>query len=142
MKLITHNILMCNKAGCTSNNFPLKLVANNVKFYEEAALMEYSKPLMQRLLQKLDLGALQHTLMNDLKWQDVKPVFMGNAELTENPKLAKLEELAEDEAFLMNLWEMCVHRHITEGHMLCNNCGRQYDIKNGIVNMLLNEDEV
>lgn len=26
MKLITHNILMCNKKGCTKNNFPLKLV--------------------------------------------------------------------------------------------------------------------
>lgn len=25
MKLITHNILMCNKKGCTKNNFPLRL---------------------------------------------------------------------------------------------------------------------
>ena len=142
MKLITHNILMCNKAGCTSNNFPLKLVANTVKLYEDAALMEYSKPLMQRLLQKIDLGALQHTLSNDLKWQDVRPVFLDNAELSANPKLANLDELAENEEFLHNLWEICVHRHITEGMLHCNNCGRQYDIKNGIVNMLLNEDEV
>ena len=58
MKLITQNLLMCNKKGCTTNNFPLKLVCTKVELYQDAALMEYSKPLMQRLLQKLDLGAL------------------------------------------------------------------------------------
>ena len=46
MKLITHNILMCNKKGCTTNNFPLKLVATKVELYNEDSVMEYSKPLM------------------------------------------------------------------------------------------------
>ena len=70
MKLITHNILMCNKKGCTTNNFPLKLVAQKVEMYNEDSMMEYSKPLMQRLFEKLDMDALRVTL-DDLKWQDV-----------------------------------------------------------------------
>ena len=70
MKLITHNILMCNKKGCTTNNFPLKLIASKVQFYNEDNMMEYSKPLMQRLYEKLDLEALKLTL-DDLKWNDV-----------------------------------------------------------------------
>ena len=43
MKLITHNLLMCNKKGCTVNNFPLKLVCNKFEFYNEESQMEYSK---------------------------------------------------------------------------------------------------
>ena len=73
MKLITHNILMCNKKGCTSNNFPLKIVAQKVEMYNEDSLMEYSKPLMQRLMEKLDMDALRST-MNELKWEDVKTI--------------------------------------------------------------------
>ena len=46
MKLITHNIMMCNKKGCTTNNFPLKLIANKVEMYNEDSVMEYTKPLM------------------------------------------------------------------------------------------------
>ena len=132
---------MCNKKGCTTNNFPLKLIPTQVELYSDAALMAYSKPLMQRLLQKLDLGALQLTL-NELEWADVKPLFLGDQETAANPKLANLEALSEDEEFLINLWEITCRRHVTEGQLVCRNCSRQYDIKNGIVNMLLNEDEV
>ena len=32
--------------------------------------------------------------------------------------------------------------HIMEGALVCPNCARRYPIKNGIPNMLLNEDEV
>lgn len=34
MKLITHNILMCNKKGCTKNNFPLKLAVKTFSDFE------------------------------------------------------------------------------------------------------------
>jgi len=51
-------------------------------------------------------------------------------------------DVGEDEEFLMNLHEIVCQRHIVEGAMVCNNCSREYPIKNGIANMLLNEDEV
>ena len=31
---------------------------------------------------------------------------------------------------------------IEEGSLLCPNCGREYLIKNGIINMVLNDDEI
>ena len=141
MKLITQTLLLCNKKGCTVNNFPLKLIPSKVELYQDAALMAYSKPLMQRLLQKLDLGALNLTL-NELEWADVKPLFLDDQETAADPEQANLEALSENEDFLTNLWEITCRRHVTEGQLICRNCGRQYDIKNGIVNMLLNEDEV
>lgn len=48
----------------------------------------------------------------------------------------------EDESFLKDLHLLLVRRQIVEGYMICPNCERQYDIKNGIPNMLLREDEV
>lgn len=58
MKLITHNILMCNKKGCTKNNFPLKLVVKQFQDYDADNAQEYSPVLMQRLLEKIDWTAL------------------------------------------------------------------------------------
>jgi hypothetical protein len=62
MKLITHNLLMCNKKGCTQNNFPLKIVANKVQEFEGEQGIEYSKGLMTRLAEKLDWPALRLTI--------------------------------------------------------------------------------
>ena len=67
MKLITHNLLMCNKKGCTTNNFPLKVIATKVEMYNEESAMEYSAPLMQRLCEKIDYNAL-YTTVQSLGW--------------------------------------------------------------------------
>ena len=63
MKLITHNLLMCNKKGCTQNNFPLRVIATKVEEYNQESLMEYSKPLIQRLVEKIDYPALYNTVV-------------------------------------------------------------------------------
>ncbi len=54
MKLLTHNLLMCNKKGCTINNFPLgiKSVKQNLIDFG------YDQDLVLRTLKKLDLPAL------------------------------------------------------------------------------------
>ena len=73
MKLITHNILMCNKKGCTTNNFPLKVVATQVEIYNEESAMEFTPKLMHRLLEKIDYTALYQTVQT-LGWKDVSPL--------------------------------------------------------------------
>ena len=50
MKLLTHNMLICNKKGCTSNNFPLKLVATVTKDMEAENTVELTNELMLRLI--------------------------------------------------------------------------------------------
>jgi uncharacterized protein YbaR (Trm112 family) len=37
---------------------------------------------------------------------------------------------------------LLVRRQIVDGEMQCPNCDRVYEIKNGIANMLLLEDEI
>ncbi len=50
--------------------------------------------------------------------------------------------MQNDEKFLQNLHTLLVRRQIIDGEMQCPNCDRIYEVKNGIANMLLNEDEV
>jgi len=52
------------------------------------------------------------------------------------------KEIIENEDFQKHLHSILVKRQITEGSMICPNCERSYEIKNGIPNMLLNEDEI
>lgn len=51
---MTHNLLMCNKKGCTINNYPLKIqcdeqILNKINFDPE---------LLTRTIKKMDLSAL------------------------------------------------------------------------------------
>ena len=76
------------------------------------------------------------TTVDDLKWPEtfgVQPI---------PPPDQITPDLRENEEFLQNLFNICCTRHITEGVLKCPNCGREYGIKNGIANMLLNEDEI
>ena len=134
MKLLTHNILMCNRKGCTKNNFPLKLVAQKIEDISQEPnadgeiALEYSKNLMQRLTDKIEWNALRETLLT-LGWIKEFPSQIDS-------------HLLENEDFLKELHFYLIRRQILEGQMVCNNCERIYEIKNGIPNMLLNEDEV
>jgi len=52
------------------------------------------------------------------------------------------EEMLDQEQFVKEMHLLLVKRQITEGELQCPNCERVYEIKNGIPNMLLNEDEI
>eukprot|EP01098_Paradermamoeba_levis_P005164 TRINITY_DN2195_c0_g1_i1.p1 TRINITY_DN2195_c0_g1~~TRINITY_DN2195_c0_g1_i1.p1 ORF type:complete len:128 (+),score=39.49 TRINITY_DN2195_c0_g1_i1:110-493(+) len=126
MRLITHNMLMCNK-GCTANNFPLQLVVSSIEVKEA----EFNKDLVSAMLPKLDWSALK---LAEKSLADQKLELA----LPEIPP-AKPQE---DEAFLKLLHSFLFTLHVQEGELLCKNCGRSFPIKSGIPNMLLNEDEI
>ena len=129
MKLITHNIMMCNKKGCTKNNFPLKLAVKTFSDFDAENAQEYSPNLMQRLLEKIDWNALRSTVTSIPEWSISLPELVN-------------QDMTQDEKFLKDLHLLLVRRQIVEGSMICPNCDRVYEIKNGIANMLLLEDEV
>ena len=90
---------------------------------------------MQRLDEKLDYPALYNTVIS-LNWQQY-------AQLPEPMEGGVInQDCLNNEQFLKAIYELCCRRHITEGAMQCPNCKREFLIKNGIANMLLNEDEV
>eukprot|EP00347_Sterkiella_histriomuscorum_P018846 403343946 len=128
MKLITHNILMCNRKGCNGNNFPLKLVVNTWKDLDAENAQDYNPALIQRLLEKIEWNALRQTV-STLDWgMDLPEVLTP--------------EMAQDDKVLQDLHKLLIQRQVIEGQMQCPGCERVYEIHNGIPNMLLKEDEV
>ena len=65
MKLITHNLLVCNRKPCQAAgimNFPLKLMVSKWEDYDDESAMPMTKPLMSKLAEKLDWLALRQTV--------------------------------------------------------------------------------
>lgn len=52
------------------------------------------------------------------------------------------EQLLEDDEFVRNAHRVLFDVHVITGHLVCPETGRKFPIKDGIPNMLLNEDEV
>jgi len=51
---MTHNLLMCNRKGCTLNNFPLRIKCSEMLTKE----VDFDKELIIKFLKKVDLPAL------------------------------------------------------------------------------------
>ncbi len=49
MRLLTHNSLCCHVKGCNKNNFPLKIVAKEVKKQESGFSAIFVKKMLQRV---------------------------------------------------------------------------------------------
>ena len=118
-------MLMCNVKGVTQG-FPLKIEVTQVK--EEEA--EYNEDFVKNFIPKLEWSALVEganamcaTAAADLP-----------AELTDEHKA--------DMEFLKKLHHILLEVHLIEGNLVCPESGRKFPVKDGIPNMLLNEDEV
>jgi len=125
MKLITHNMLQCTVKGCT-NGFPLLVVAKEV----ERGDKEFSAEFIKRILPRLEWKAVA-TLAKQFNAQEKIP-----------EELPPINEVMENENFLQIVHDFLLNTQIKEGCLKCPGCGREYPIKEGIPNMLLNEDEV
>ncbi|KAJ3311648.1 hypothetical protein HDV04_003912 [Boothiomyces sp. JEL0838] len=113
MRLLTHNMLQCHVKGCNKDNFPLAL--QNIEIEKLEA--EFTPEFVERLLSRIDFPALQSTCIS-------------------------LGIQLENEENLELLHDVLLKTKIKEGEMVCRGCGHVYPIKDGIPNMLLNDDEV
>ena len=58
MKLLSHNLLICNVSKCETNNFPLKIEVEKSVYRES----EFSSDNIKRLLKKIDWPGLVKTV--------------------------------------------------------------------------------
>ena len=64
MRLLTHNLLVCNIKACQApgvQNFPLNLNITKWSDYDDESTMDCTKKLMTRLAEKIDWNALKET---------------------------------------------------------------------------------
>mmetsp|Transcript_61850 Transcript_61850/g.109853 ORF Transcript_61850/g.109853 Transcript_61850/m.109853 type:complete len:137 (+) Transcript_61850:37-447(+) len=136
MRLLTHNLLQCNKKG-VKNGYPLAIQAVSVK-YEESP---YDKDFTSAMIPKLEYGALVKALGELGKC----PALTGGEALVGGvPQLPATlpEDHAENEDFLKKLHVILFDLHLVEGKLVCPESGREFPVNDSIPNMLLNDDEV
>ena len=123
MRLLTHNLLQCNRKGCTGG-FPLKVNASSTELQES----EFNPDFIRAMLSKLEYSALVETAQS-LDVNLLPPCFDITTDL-------------QDENFLKAVHDTISDFHVLEGSLVCPSCAREFPITKGIPNMLLTPDEV
>ncbi|KAL0592014.1 hypothetical protein ABG067_000667 [Albugo candida] len=123
MRLVTHNMLICNKKGVT-NGFPLRIEAEDIDVIES----EFRPEFLQKLLGKLDYSAFLQAATS-LKLAEKLPSCLT-------------EDVYEDDQAMKNIHHVMFDVHIQKGRLICPESNREFPIVDGIPNMLLNDDEV
>eukprot|EP00924_Labyrinthula_sp_SR-Ha-C_P015439 snap_masked-scaffold_84-processed-gene-0.9-mRNA-1 protein AED:0.40 eAED:0.40 QI:0/-1/0/1/-1/1/1/0/130 len=130
MRLITHNMLVCNKKG-VKNGYPLKIEIEEL--VEEPT--DYTPEFVKAMLAKVDYAVF---------YGAVKQVKEELLTTLPSPELMRennaTETLTEEQ--LSNIHKCLMELSVKEGALVCPESGRKFPISNGIPNMLLNEDEV
>eukprot|EP00035_Acanthoeca_spectabilis_P038255 m.51510 g.51510 ORF g.51510 m.51510 type:complete len:147 (+) comp9058_c0_seq1:1754-2194(+) len=121
MKLLTHNLMKSHVKG-VKNGYPLDVAATGVEEVE----VEFNPDFIVRMLPRIEFAALRHTA-GQLGMGDVLP-----DDLPENPE--------ENEELLRALHHLLLEVIVVEGELICPESGVKFPIKNGIPNMLLQEE--
>ncbi|OAA66245.1 putative protein family UPF0434/Trm112 [Cordyceps fumosorosea ARSEF 2679] len=122
MKVLSLNFVNCAAKACkaTSESFPLH--PKDAELVQDE--IELNPAMLINVLPRLDWAALRTTSSE-----------LGFPELPEQPPTA--EELQADEKTLKDLHHLLLETQISEGKLVCGNCGHEYAIKEGIANFLL-----
>jgi len=124
MKLLTHNMLTSAIIKGVQTGFPLKIEASDVRLLT----VDYNPEFISRMIPKLEWTAL----------------YEGAVSLGHEGNLPEKvpENYESDEEFLKAAHHALLEVEVQEGFLICPETGRKFPVKNGIPNMLLNEDEI
>mmetsp|Transcript_28841 Transcript_28841/g.73121 ORF Transcript_28841/g.73121 Transcript_28841/m.73121 type:complete len:133 (+) Transcript_28841:92-490(+) len=132
MRLLTHNLLQCNKKGVKSG-FPL-IIKPTQLLYEESP---FDTNFTAAMIPKLEWDAL----LKALQWVKEAKEGLPPGGLPELPA-AIPDAYGGDEDFLRKLHTVLFDVHLVEGMLVCPESGREFPVNDRIPNMLLNDDEV
>lgn len=124
MKLMTHNFLSSKFLKGVVNGYPLLLSATKTEVKD----FDYNEQFVKKIVPKLDYGALRQAAESIGEAEGLPPEI-GN-------------DWEKDETLLRKLHHVLVSVEVLEGELKCPETGRIFPIREGIPNMLANEDEV
>ncbi|KYK54317.1 hypothetical protein DCS_06274 [Drechmeria coniospora] len=122
MKVLTLNFLTCAVKACKSSTDSYPLHPKDAELVEDD--IEVNMDLLVNVLPRLDWTALRMTSSE-----------LGFPSLPEQPPTQ--EQLKSDEKLMQDLHHLLLKTQISEGKLVCGNCGHEYHIKEGIANFLL-----
>ena len=121
MRLLTHNLLECHIKG-VKRRYPFGIEAAEVAEAE----VELNPEFLRHVFPKL-------------RWE---ALAAAAAQLGAELPAEADEGMLEDAGFLEKLHHALMEVEVVEGALVCPETGRKFPVKDGIPNMLLNEDEV
>ena len=136
MRLLTHNMLKCNKKGVTQG-YPLQIeVATDpttgavLEGAVQTSDSEFNPEFVVRMIPKLEWGVFVNA---------ARQLGCSGAEglpAHYNPSLSSNED------FLRIVHHCLLEVRLVEGFLICPESQRRFPVNNSIPNMLLREDEV
>ncbi|KFH46299.1 hypothetical protein ACRE_029140 [Hapsidospora chrysogenum ATCC 11550] len=122
MKILTLNFLTCAVKACKGTPKSHPLHPKDAELVQDE--LELNADMIVNVLPRLDWQALRTTSSE-----------LGFPPLPEQPPTA--EELTADEKALKDLHHLLMETSVSEGKLVCGNCGHEYAVKEGIANFLL-----
>ena len=126
MKAITHNILVCNIKKCedSKKNYPFIIIANKI----ENKPSEFDIDLTKKIYESLDKEGLNQ--------------FCKDLNLVKYDFTKIVDNILKEKEFWEYVHKIIDETLIIEGNLKCPNCQREFPIINGIVDMVLRDDEM
>mmetsp|Transcript_9561 Transcript_9561/g.17236 ORF Transcript_9561/g.17236 Transcript_9561/m.17236 type:complete len:136 (-) Transcript_9561:561-968(-) len=133
MRLLTHNVMRNNTSAASHSETPFRITATQVRVDEPTIPSNNSTDNERR-----EIEFAKHTLPI-LKW---KSLLQGASAMgLDSLPPSVTPELANDEGFLRALYHVLMDVHLVNGMLTCSETGREFPVTDGIVNMMLEEDE-
>jgi multifunctional methyltransferase subunit TRM112 len=122
MKVLTLNFLTCAVKACKSSPKSYPLHPKDAELVQDD--LELNADMIINVLPRLDWEALRTTSSE-----------LGFPSLPDQAPTA--EELQADEKTLKDLHHLLMETSVSEGKLVCGECGHEYAVKEGIANFLL-----
>ena len=122
MKVLTLNFMTCAVKACKGTAASYPLHPKDVELVQDE--IEINPDMLLNLLPRLDWAALKTTSRE-----------LGFPPLPENPPSE--EELTGDEKMMKDIHHLLMETQVSEGKLVCGNCGHEYAVKEGIAIFLL-----
>jgi len=159
MRLLTHNYLQSNVKG-TEKGYPLVIEPTKIELEESPCDLDFIRALLSKIDYDAVLSARGQILERcraDLGSEFVLPELPesistcseasdgdgsnGDGDEKDHTNTSSLSSEI-DEGLMKKLHLILLDIHIVEGHLICPDTGRRFNITKGIPNMILHEDEI
>ncbi|GMH50271.1 hypothetical protein TL16_g08095 [Triparma laevis f. inornata] len=121
MKLLTHNHLRCNTSSATTG-YPLKITPTEIRITDD----EYNETFVKHVMQNVN-------------WPVLVQAASQCGITTLPPTLPP--SLTTDPSFLRALHHVLVNVNIVSGVLKCPDTGREFGVKDGVCDFMLEEEE-
>lgn len=142
MRLLTHNLMRNNAAAASKSTSPPRITAATKIRVDEPTQSSCNDDDDEN--DNADIGRRREVefakhILPILDWEELLHAAKALGLHSLPPMVTP--ELAADDGFLRALYHVVMNVHLVDGILTCSITGREFPVSDGIVNMMLEEEE-